>query len=385
MQRRYDLDWVRSIVVVSIIFFHSLIIFINRGSAIYYVKSGVNSMLCEYLEAFIGRFHMTILFFIAGITARYSFARRGVKGFIKNRTLKLLIPGMLVIIFLNPIDSYLYATSHGSILTYWENYLLFFTRFSDGLAGTTPGFSPMHIWFLIYLFVFSMILIPLFIKGQCKAMDNIFKAIANFFYKPYMLLLVMLPFPLIFLIDILGEMNPIAYLYIFVCGYIFATSELYQKAVDRDKWGYIIASIFLMAFYLIGVFRVDYKQYSPILPGILVYITKLLRILPVFAIIGAAHSWIPNKKSSVLTYLNQSNFFVYLIHTAVLGCVGYLIIFVFNMRNLFGFIMINLVSYMICFGLYEVYQKVAKIVTRWSISYGDEISIKQGRIDESLK
>ena len=59
--------------------------------------------------------------------------------------------------------------------------------------------------------------------------------------------------------------------------------------------------------------------------------------------------------------------------------------FIQNKGALFGFIMINLVSYMICFGLYEVYQKVAKIVTRWSISYGDEISIKQGRIDESLK
>lgn len=99
MNRRYDIDWVRSCVVLSIIFFHSLIIFMTRESAIYYVRSGVNSILCEYLEAFISRFHMTILFFIAGMTARYSFGRRGIKAFLKNRTFKLLIPGVLVMLF----------------------------------------------------------------------------------------------------------------------------------------------------------------------------------------------------------------------------------------------------------------------------------------------
>ena len=83
MNRRYDLDWVRSTIVLSIIFYHSLIIFMTRETAIFYVRSGVNSVFCEYIEAFMTRFHMTILFFIAGITVRYSVTRRGIGDFVR--------------------------------------------------------------------------------------------------------------------------------------------------------------------------------------------------------------------------------------------------------------------------------------------------------------
>lgn len=222
----------------------------------------------------------------------------------------------------------------------------------------------MHIWFLIYLFVFSVVLTPFFMVGKSKKLEKKFESLAKFFYKPFALILVMIPFPLIFWVDILDEMNPIAYLYIFICGYIFTTSNRYQEAVDRDKWGYIIASILLMIFYLVGVFVVDYREYCPYLSGFLGYTTKLLRILPIFAILGGAHSWIPQKKSNVLAYINQSNFFIYLIHMAVLGCVGYLVIFIFDMKNFVGFMVINLVSYMICFGIYEVYQKCTHAIIR---------------------
>ncbi len=362
MKRRYDLDWVRSIIVLSIIFYHSLIIFMTRETAIFYVRSGANSLACEYIEAFMTRFHMTILFFIAGITARYSVTSRGIGDFARNRTFKLLIPAILVIVFLNPFDSFLYGIQKGTTLSYWENYKLFFTKISEDLTGTTPGFSPMHVWFLIFLFVFSMILIPFFKWGSSEKAQKVFDALGNFFYKPYRLILVMLPYPFLFLVGILDEMNPIAYFYLFVLGYLFKTSDKYQEATDRDKWGYIIASILLMTFFLVGLFKVDYSKHSSWLFWMWHYSAKLLRILTVFAIVGGAHSWIPKKNSKVLSYINKCNFFVYLIHMALLAGVGYIVIHIWNMKNLIGFIVINVISYSICLGLYEVYSNLRSLV-----------------------
>lgn len=362
MNRRYDLDWVRSTIVLSIIFYHSLIIFMTRETAIFYVRSGVNSVFCEYIEAFMTRFHMTILFFIAGITVRYSVTRRGIGDFVRNRIFKLLIPAVLVIAFLNPFDSFLYGIQKGTNLSYWENYKLFFTKISEDFTGTTPGFSPMHVWFLIFLFVFSMVLIPFFKWGSSDKAQKVFDAIGNFFYKPYRLLLVMLPYPFLFLIDILDEMNPIAYCYLFVLGYLFATSDKYQEAADRDKWGYIIGSFILMIFFLVGLFKVDYSKHSLWLFWIWHYSAKLLRILTVFAILGGAHSWIPKKNSKVLRYINKCNFFVYLIHNAVLGGIGYIVIYKWDMKNLVGFIVINVISYIICLGLYEIYRRLRSLM-----------------------
>ncbi len=362
MNRRYDLDWVRSMIVLSIIFYHSLIIFMTRETAIFYVRSGVNSTICEYIEAFMTRFHMTVLFFIAGMTVRYSVANRGIGDFARNRIFKLLIPAILVIVFLNPFDSFLYGIQKGTNLSYWENYKLFFTTFSKDLSGTTPGFSPMHVWFLLFLFIFSMVLIPFFKWGSSDKAQKIFDAIENFFYKPYRLLLVMIPYPFLFLINILDEMSPIGYFYIFVLGYLFSTSDKYQEATDRDKWGYITGSTLLMLFFLIGLFKADYRQYNSWLFWIWQYSVKLLRILMVFAILGGAHSWIPKKNSKVLRYINKCNFFVYLIHMAVLGGVGYIVIYKWNMKNLIGFIIINVISYTICLGLYEIFRRLSSLM-----------------------
>lgn len=357
MERRYDIDWIRSIDVLTIIFFHSLIIFITRESSIFFVRSGVNSVVCEVIEAFFSRFHMTLLFFLAGFSAYYSLRKRSVSQFFKNRVKKLFVPLVLVSIFLNPVNSYLYAIAHGSTATYWENYCAFFSGISEGFNGTTPGYSPMHVWFLLYLFLINLVLLPLFTWGKTEKAKRVFSRLADFFYKPYRMVLIMLPFPFIFLFDLFDEMNPIAYLYLFVAGFFFATSEKYQKALDRDKWGYIISSIVLMLLYELICFVFDLEGVSSQVQWGVEYLIKIMRFLPIYAILAAGHTWIPQKETKVLNYISKCNFFIYLIHMTTLSCVAYLVIFVFNMRNLFGFLLINVVTYILCFALYELFHK----------------------------
>lgn len=95
MKRRYDIDWIRDITVLSIIFFHSLIIFFTRESAVMFVRSGVDLPFCIYAEAIMGRICMPLLFLLAGSSAKYSLEKRTVKEFILNRVKKLLVPFLI--------------------------------------------------------------------------------------------------------------------------------------------------------------------------------------------------------------------------------------------------------------------------------------------------
>ncbi len=91
MNRRYDLDWIRDIVVLSIIFFHSLIIFFTRESAVMFVRAGVDLKFCIYTEAILNRFTMPILFLLAGFSIKKSLEKRTTREVVHNRFRKLFL------------------------------------------------------------------------------------------------------------------------------------------------------------------------------------------------------------------------------------------------------------------------------------------------------
>lgn len=348
MKRRYDIDWMRDITVLSIIFYHSLIIFFTRESAVMFVRSGVDLPFCIYTEAIMSRICMPLLFLLAGYSAKYSLEKRTVKEFILNRVKKLLLPFLIVSFTLNPVVSYIYGITQGRDITFSQHMFKFVTSISENFEGRTTGYSPMHLWFLLFLFVFSLVCAPAFAKCNHPIRQE---KMAGFFQKPGMLLLFVIPYPFVFLIEIMDEMNPLAYLYLFLVGYVFATSEKYQQALDRDKWLYTV-----LAVVTIGVSLYSWFWYQGSGSYLLAYCVKAARILSPFAIIGLGHSYIKSKNSRLLNYLNQANFFIYLIHMLVLTAVGYVVLQI-SVNPIIQFIVINLASYGICFGIFEIYRR----------------------------
>lgn len=101
-------------------------------------------------------FFMTLLFFISGMSAYHSIKLRGHKSFIKERVNKLLKPFLLGTILLCPVQAYSKALYNGyskSLLSFLKDF--FSTKIVDYL-----GYA--HLWFLLYLFLFSIICRSLF-------------------------------------------------------------------------------------------------------------------------------------------------------------------------------------------------------------------------------
>lgn len=72
MQRSYDIDWLRNIIVITIIPFHAFVIFDQNPEAIIYVKDKINVVAFNNIGGVIARFHMVTLFLLCGITIYYT-------------------------------------------------------------------------------------------------------------------------------------------------------------------------------------------------------------------------------------------------------------------------------------------------------------------------
>ena len=142
--------------------YHTCMIYNNWGE-IFYI-TGVPYSLPSNFVSIVYPWWMTLLFTIAGISSFYAFKNRTIKEYTKERVEKLLIPLLVGLVFIIPIQSYIADIFHnGYTGGYFEHYKVFFTKFTY-LTGQDEGFTPGHLWFMLYLFVISIIMLPIMNK-----------------------------------------------------------------------------------------------------------------------------------------------------------------------------------------------------------------------------
>jgi glucans biosynthesis protein C len=163
------LDWLRFLVVLLLTPFHAAISFTGMGVVYVYdapvrdaILAGTNRGLLgpeamRTFTVFMDNWFMSLLFFVSGIGAAIALKKRSPGSFLGERAQRLLLPLFLGCILVIPIQSWFRAYSFG--------------RFEGGLLAFFPVFLNIanggyfewgHLWFLIYLFTFSVIALPLF-------------------------------------------------------------------------------------------------------------------------------------------------------------------------------------------------------------------------------
>jgi fucose 4-O-acetylase-like acetyltransferase len=106
-ERLYYIDWLRALVVLSLIPFHSALTYTGSGDTyIYAVVNSVSVLPLKLFVSVLGSFFMPLLFFVSGIASYHSIQRRGEKGFVGERFRKLLVPFILGTLLLCPVQAY---------------------------------------------------------------------------------------------------------------------------------------------------------------------------------------------------------------------------------------------------------------------------------------
>ena len=231
--RVHYIDNLRTSTVSLLIIYHIAMAYNTWGEANYIFFGSVKPVAS--IVVFISPWFMPFMFLLAGIGAFYSLNKRNCASFIKERLIRLGIPLIFGLLFLNPILSYIADVTHNGFSgNYLEHYRIYFTRVTD-LSGYDGGFTLGHLWFIAVL-----IMISIFSCGIIKMLPKSPPS------KSRIVIIAVLIAAGIATFDVKFFGKPlITYICIYLLGYYFFSNQELIKRLTRYKW--IFASVFLLA------------------------------------------------------------------------------------------------------------------------------------------
>ncbi len=320
--RRYNLDWLRIGAVFLLVPFHSALIFALSSMYVVYIKDIVESRPLIAFATFLNLWHMPLLFVIAGASTWMALRKRSGGQYLKERVQRLLEPAVFGILTLIPLMTYTHLLAQPDPPNFWSYYRGFFQVNPRDMAGLSGTFTPAHLWFIVYLFIYSAAGLPLFLWLRGETGGKLIAKIGSIFTRPGLLIVLFIPILLASAVPLLGDKNPISYFVIFLLGVLLISSEPIQSTVNRD-WplygGLGVAST-------IGYFIMNSSGAgaAPSLSTIWVLygvVFTFTRWVWVIAILGAGHRWL-NSNSPALKYLSEAAFPFYILHLPVDTLVG---------------------------------------------------------------
>lgn len=325
--RRHDLDWLRVVVFGLLIFYHVGMLFVPWG---FHIKNNRIYDWLIYPMLFLNQWRLPILFVISGMGTYYALSKRTAVQFSLERIKRLFVPlvfGMLIIVPPQVyIERIVQEQFYGGYLDFWPG---------SAWKGVYPegNLSWHHLWFLPYLLLFSLILIPLFIYLR-KHPENYFLSwMKQQMRKPFGLYWFIIPLYLVeFFVEpffpvthaLVGDWFAIVnYLLLFGFGYLLiSVQDVFWKTVEQHRKKYLVAGVFSFALWLMVVFLLE--------DSLMVHgVEALLKVVNlwswILAIFGYATKYL-NQPSKTLLYANQAVYPFYILHQTVMLIIAYFLI-----------------------------------------------------------
>ena len=173
--RRHDLDWLRLIAIVILLFYHTGMLFNPWG---WHIKNNETSEGFRYWMVFLHYWRMPLLLFISGAGTYMALGKRTPGEYARERFMRLFIPlvfGMFVIV---PPQIY-----YEHIANY-NGYLDFYKTVFNFIPYPQGSFSWHHLWFVLYLLLFSLLALPLLIFLRSSRSERFKQSMFNILSRP---------------------------------------------------------------------------------------------------------------------------------------------------------------------------------------------------------
>jgi|GEM_PF-66403 len=160
-RRLYYLDWLRVFIIGGVFLAHTVLPFTGGN---WLIVSGAIIPITGFIAIVGNQFGMPLLFLISGAAVVFAMKRRGNRQFIRERFMRLIVPYVILVFLLSPIQAYYEALDHGWYSGSFIGYLpQFFSldRFT-GFNLQWAGRYGYHLWFLVFLFFYAVVTVPLF-------------------------------------------------------------------------------------------------------------------------------------------------------------------------------------------------------------------------------
>lgn len=328
-ERRYDIDWLRVIAIGLLLIYHIAIVFQPWAMFIAFIRS---NELMEGLwkpMTMLNVWRIPLLFYVSGMGLFFALRKRNWKQLLAERSKRILLPFLFGIVAITPLHMFLFQKYYNLPLNYYSH------------LG--------HLWFLGNIFVYVVLLLPLFLYMK-KAENSWFKkrlsAVMSNPFGPLVL-------SVFFIVETVLVKPQLFALYAqtwhgfflgflaFLSGFIIMYSgKPFWQTVLNWRWLYIgLATV---------LFGVRYFIYATEAPGYLMAIESNCWIFGVF---GLGYKYL-NKPSKKLSYLSKAAYPVYIIHMFVLYA-GAMLILPLQLPVMLKFVAITTFTGIGCYLIYE--------------------------------
>jgi glucans biosynthesis protein C len=328
-ERRHDLDWLRFIAIVILLFFHTGMIF-NKWE--FHIKNSETSASFGYWMVLLHFCRMPLLLFISGAGTYMALGKRTARQFVGERFKRLFIPlvfGMFIVV--PPQMYYEYISRFSS---YWDFYKTVF-EFQPYPEGS---FSWHHLWFILYLFIYSLTTLPLLsYLRSARSMafrEKLWKVLgspAGLLFIPAAVIvitqLILRPF---FPAETHGLLDDWAYFTFYLCFFIFGmmcySNQALWLSIQKNRKYLLGASlVVLIPFYL--MFMNFYKVVSfPWSEETIEVVFQLSATIGswfwVITIVAFGQHYL-NKPHRWLSIVNEGVYPFYILHQTAIIAIGY--------------------------------------------------------------
>ena len=323
-KRFYDIDWLRMLGMAGIFLFHNARFFNDED---WHVKNMVDDFGMTVFVAILNQFIMPLFFMLSAYAIYYSLGRRTGREFMRERVTRLLVPLVFGIFTHIIVQVYIERVSHGQFTgSFWQ----FIPQYFNGFYGFGGNFAWMglHLWYLLMLFLFSWLTLPLFTRWRNE--NEFMTRLSELFAKPGMVFLFFVPVALVEMVanqfpDSIGRRDfggwsPLTYLILFVLGYILVANSRYRDAIERQRFVSLTLALVALfgGFYL--VLGMDVPTYSPAFSWIRGFNTWAWLL----TFLGFASRHL-NFNNRFLSYANEAVLPFYILHQTVIVTLGFFI------------------------------------------------------------
>jgi glucan biosynthesis protein C len=235
--RLHYLDWLRVLATLGVFFFHAINVF---SPAKFEINNAERSDVIMMIQVFFFPWGMPLFFLVSGVGSWFALRRRSAGQFTRERTLRLLVPFFTGTILLGPVQLYL-SWSHKSQTG------VFTGSFPEFLVDRVPPIGPRffgafgyHMWFLGFLFSFSLLALPLFTWLKGEAGQRAVARLAALCDRRGAILLFILPIAVVrlglqpFFPQAQNWADFFSHGAFFVLGYLLFANERFLRAIRRD-------------------------------------------------------------------------------------------------------------------------------------------------------
>lgn len=373
-ERRIDLDWVRIIAFGLLIFYH-VACFYWPGTPHNQALSprGLPWMIVPMLA--LNPWRLLILFIVSGAATRFMSDKMTPGALLRLRSVRLQPPLIFVTLAIVPFMGFVAARQwtgfQGGFVSYLGRYFS-----SIGAEGVNYG----HLWFVAYLFVYTVFLIGLlaWAPGALWALQRgLERALSGWG-------LIVLPAAYLALVRFAlsgfpQTMNLVWDWYshaIFLPGFLFgfslAKSDVVWARLDRVRVPLLVGAMAVYTLMVVGAIvtlgadltsaakvaaRIETAWFSPqvAIAGVVFGVDQWLCIAAAF---GFAHRYLSEADGPVRRYLTEAIFPFYIIHELAITVGGYYLV---KLRLNLGLeaILLLAATALSCLATYEVVRRVA--------------------------